>query len=140
MGLVSGLAWSPNTGPTTLHTAGPLADEQHPWHFTYRFQEQEWSSRLQVWGPCRATTTTTTITTCVCWWALLLSFLEIQMIFCQPLVVTHHNNMQLIWFLHVFHMFSYPILDGGFELVFRIGFTKPSKPLCCSDETNTHHG
>jgi hypothetical protein len=53
--------------------------------------------------------------------ALLLSFLEIQMIFCQPLVVTHHNNMQLIWFLHVFHMFLYPILDGGFELVFELG-------------------
>lgn len=29
--------------------------------------------------------------------------------------------MQLIWFLHVFHMFLYPILDGGFELVFELG-------------------
>ncbi len=87
-GLVSGLARSPNTGPTTSHMARNLKlINNTPWHFTYRFQEQEWSSGPQVWEPCRATTTTTIIN-CVCWRALLLSFLEIQMIFCQSIVVS----------------------------------------------------
>jgi hypothetical protein len=37
-----------------------------------------------------------------------------MILFCQPLVVvTHHNNMQLVCFLHVFDMFLYLKLHVG---------------------------
>jgi hypothetical protein len=62
----------------------------------------------------------------VCWRALLLSFLEVQMIFCQPLVATHHNNLQLFWFLHVFDMFLYLNLHVGLNGFFN--WVLPSLP------------